>query len=75
MALELQLMYDSWRLRNSDLGEDECGSYFCFSKSMRSLRFANATVEMTYKEKASFNSQTLKVNKHQKYFIHNKKFT
>ena len=34
---------------------------------MRSLRFAKATVEMTYKKKASFNSQTLKVNKRQKY--------
>ena len=37
---------------------------------MRSLRFANATVEMTYKEKASFNSQTLKVNNFQILFKH-----
>ena len=29
---------------------------------MRFLRFANAPVEMTYKEKPSFNGKTLKVN-------------
>jgi len=37
---------------------------------MRSLRFAKATVEMTYKKKASFNSQTLKVNNFQILFKH-----
>ena len=41
---------------------------------MRFLRFANAPVEMTYKEKSSFSKKTLEVNILQNLFsIYNKK--